>query len=375
LQGNTGTATSAAALADSYTVTVSGVVYDDWYLPSRDELKQMCRWQGGLDWTSNSPFCIGGMTNTGLGAAGFEQNDYWSSSEAASSVAWLFSFDNGNYGGGGKGGFAYVRPIRAGTTRTTPVFNLSSTSETLTARTSALNGYTISSTGGTITSYSISPSAPPGLSFSESTGLLSGTPTETRSATTYTITGSNSYGSATATFRLRVTGDIGDTGPGGGIIFYVSTTPFACGPSLNLTCRYLEAAPNSWNGGPEPLKQWADDVNIAAEVSGIGESIGMGYRNTRAIEAQGNPTSAAALADAYTVTVGATVIDDWYLPSNKELEQLVGQSTVVGGFQSGRYWASYQFGAEFGWLIQFPDGTQEFYFKETLALVRPIRAF
>jgi len=168
---------------------------------------------------------------------------------------------------------------------------------------------------------------------------------------------------------------VGDRGPGGGVIFFEVVTPFACGPSLNLTCRYLEAAPNGWNGGIDPLTPWSDDVNMATEVSGIGESIGMGYRNTRAIVAQGNPTSAAALSDAYTVTVGSTVVNDWYLPSNKELEQLVGQSTVVGGFQSDLYWASYQIGADFGWSIQFPVGTQAYYFKETLARVRPIRAF
>jgi len=41
LQGNTDPTSSAAALADSYDVTVSGTLYDDWFLPSKDELNQL----------------------------------------------------------------------------------------------------------------------------------------------------------------------------------------------------------------------------------------------------------------------------------------------------------------------------------------------
>ncbi|MSO59860.1 MAG: RCC1 repeat-containing protein, partial [Ilumatobacteraceae bacterium] len=68
-----------------------------------------------------------------------------------------------------------------------PAFTLSSSSETKTQNV-AIGGYTISSTGGTIASYAISPAAPAGLSFSTSTGLLSGTPTTVQTATAYTIT-------------------------------------------------------------------------------------------------------------------------------------------------------------------------------------------
>ena len=56
-QGNTNSSTAAAALADSYTVTVSGTQHDDWFLPSGDELKQL-------------------MDNV----SGFS-GDYWSSTE------------------------------------------------------------------------------------------------------------------------------------------------------------------------------------------------------------------------------------------------------------------------------------------------------
>ena len=70
---------------------------------------------------------------------------------------------------------------------------------------SAITTVTISSTGGTIASYSISPAAPAGLTFSTSTGQLSGSPTSLSGATTYTITATNSAGTASKTFVLTVT--------------------------------------------------------------------------------------------------------------------------------------------------------------------------
>ena len=102
---------------------------------------------------------------------------------------------------------AYVPPAptpsSSAPTLAAPAFTLSSTAETKTVN-NAITGYTITSTGGTIASYAISPAAPAGITFNTSTGLLSGTPTSTQSATTYTITATNVTGSATATFTLTV---------------------------------------------------------------------------------------------------------------------------------------------------------------------------
>ena len=67
-----------------------------------------------------------------------------------------------------------------------------------------ISGYTIGVTGDTVTSFSISPAAPSGLSFNTSTGLLTGTPNTVAPATTFTITARNVGGSSTATFTLTV---------------------------------------------------------------------------------------------------------------------------------------------------------------------------
>ena len=86
-----------------------------------------------------------------------------------------------------------------------PAFTISSTRESV-VKNSPISGYTISSTGGAIASYAISPSLNNGtLAFSTSTGLITGTPTAV-SSQAYTITGHNAAGpDATATFTLNVT--------------------------------------------------------------------------------------------------------------------------------------------------------------------------
>ena len=128
---------------------------------------------------------------------------------------------------------------------------------------------------------------------------------------------------------------VGDTGPGGGVVFYKATTPFACGPARAQSCRYLEAAPSGWNTGSDPTRTWAQSSpvdyqyttvnNATSPETATADAIGWGYRNTRAIILQGNTdpaSSAAALADAYTANIGGATVDDWFLPSLRELNEM-----------------------------------------------------
>ncbi len=61
-----------------------------------------------------------------------------------------------------------------------------------------------STSGGTITSYSISPALSAGLSFNTTTGVITGTPTAVTARTTYTIVGSNVTGSLTTSMDIIV---------------------------------------------------------------------------------------------------------------------------------------------------------------------------
>jgi hypothetical protein len=270
-----------------------------------------------------------------------------------------------------------------------PVFSLSSAAETRVA-TTALVGYTINSSGGAIASYSLTGTLPTGLSFSTTTGLISGTPTETKTATTYTITATNESGSTSNSYRLRVTGDIGDTGPSGGKIFYYLPAGFNCGPTRAATCKYMEVTPSGWfsgvSGQEDPQRTWAQATPVnyqGTTVPGNGATataIGWGYRNTRAIVAQGNTdtaTSAAALADSHTVTVSGVVYDDWFLPSKDELNQLYVQKTTVGGFEANYYWSSSEYSSGFALAESFntPGGPTYRTKSDSTFYVRPVRAF
>jgi hypothetical protein len=88
-----GVCTSGAAnLADEYTATVNGVVYGDWFLPSKAELNQMY------------------VNKTAI--SGFTSDYYWSSSESGADVAWLQHFYHGNQNESYKTYTYYVRPVR-----------------------------------------------------------------------------------------------------------------------------------------------------------------------------------------------------------------------------------------------------------------------
>ena len=63
---------------------------------------------------------------------------------------------------------------------------------------------TPTSSGGAVTSWALTGTLPSGLSFSTSTGAISGTPTVVTTATTYTVTATNSGGSATGTVTIVV---------------------------------------------------------------------------------------------------------------------------------------------------------------------------
>lgn len=68
----------------------------------------------------------------------------------------------------------------------------------------AIASMTPSSTGSAVSSYSVSPTLPDGLSLDTSTGKITGTPTTEQSNTAYTITATNDAGSDTYKVRFRV---------------------------------------------------------------------------------------------------------------------------------------------------------------------------
>ncbi len=212
---------------------------------------------------------------------------------------------------------------------------------------------------------------------------------------------------------------LGDTGPGGGLVFLISGG------------KTYEMAPKAWIGTADPTQRWATNAPVCYAVgssianqncqtkdlypetsagaqaasTAAAVAIGMGAANTDAIVARmvaGDETSdlyAAGMARAYR----GGGFTDWFLPSKDELNAMCNYSrnpitpptgactgaqngTFAGGafgFASDNYWSSSQSS------IQIVDGVLEDAWNQelesgfpfiaeklnNLLRVRPVRAF
>jgi hypothetical protein len=193
-------------------------------------------------------------------------------------------------------------------------------------------------------------------------------------STAYTVTyTASSLTTAAQSITLDAL-EVGNTGPGGGKIFYVaSSTGFNCGPALSEKCYYLEAAPTSGTSAwTDATYAWSGNTNTPIGDTASGTTIGTGYKNTLAIVGQSSTASkAATVARAYA---GGSN-NDWYLPSKDELNQLYSQRTPVGGFVAGLYWSSSEATSSSSWYQRFNDGVQTVTGKNNSLYVRPVRAF
>ena len=164
---------------------------------------------------------------------------------------------------------------------------------------------------------------------------------------------------------------IGESGPGGGVVFYASDRPFPCGPDLAESCRFLEAAPVDG----EVLRVWAEPPYVDSDVANArGLAVGTGWSNTIAIITQGNTdpdVSAAAYADAYE----HNGYSDWYLPSKDEIFELYEHRGTVGASEQNNYWTSSGYDFNTVWNQSFVEGPQHRRLKFDKITVRPVRAF
>jgi len=81
--------------------------------------------------------------------------------------------------------------------------------------------------GGGITSFSIDPALPDGLQINTVTGNVSGTPTETIGATTFTVTGANSAGEVTASIEITV-----EDGPPANLVYSNNPATYTVGTAI-----------------------------------------------------------------------------------------------------------------------------------------------
>ena len=131
---------------------------------------------------------------------------------------------------------------------------------------------------------------------------------------------------------------LGDTGPGGGIVYYKASTSQWWG-------QYLEVAPVSWFGGSiDPEWFWCDAASPADDTtnhpipggtqgntSGVkATDIGMGWANSERI-ARHCATGAAVMTRMYH----GGGKSDWYLPTSDELAEMCAYFGEAATTQSG----------------------------------------
>lgn len=210
--------------------------------------------------------------------------------------------------------------------------------------------------------------------------------------------------------------EVGDTGPGGGIVYYVSTTNFtSTGSTCNTSCKYLEVAPATWQSAGVSVENdityvWSNniliftgqDLGIPSPVESgiIGEQvnwkIGQGFNNTQIMKVTSATSTAQAKVLAYK---GDATVGEWYIPSVNELNELckyargqtTGDPTVkcdstgtlktgilndLGGFIAGVYWSSSEYSWAYASFQFLGNGNQNATLKSnTTNYVRPVRAF
>lgn len=288
----------AAAFVDNLVINN----YDDWFLPSTDEL--------------NATY----FTRALKGVPKMPAVPYWSSSENSANYAWYQLFQDGTQftDESGVGAITGIKQL----TRN---------------RLHRGSGF---------------PSLPFQLvamrSFPAGTGI---TPPVSKPA----ITGN----SCSATGLCN----IGDTGPAGGVVFYDAGEHKTWGRYLEAAPVDIEGVGLPWKRLAAIDKKrpvYRDVTKVKAQTQRVlSTQIGMGKINTeRIVKIYGRGRYAARYADVMVLNG----FDDWFLPSKNELNAMYSvlgtASPGIGSYARSFYWSSSEYDFNNAWTINFKDGQQ-----------------
>jgi len=196
---------------------------------------------------------------------------------------------------------------------------------------------------------------------------------------------SNSVTPATLTCAQGGTCIVGNTGPGGGLVFYVASDFTSTGSDCNTTCKYLEAAPVGWGNGisvitgettgtstADPILFWCSNTTTLRNAT-TKTAIGDGRPNTATgTEAGWATCTSGAMYQAELYAGGGKT--DWHMPSFNELGQMFNQKTLIST-NLCCYTASTEVGATLNKHFNMADGGSGWVFKSGAYYLRPIRAF
>lgn len=247
---------------------------------------------------------------------------------------------------------------------------LSTEEVTIIGSATATSGGNISSDGGSVvTARGVCWSTSPNPEYSSSstsngtgsgpfvssiTGLSANTKYYVRAYATNIL--GTSYGNEKS-FTTKEAYAIGDTGPAGGLVFY-----------LDGNGGGLEAAPKSTEW---PANQWGC-INITIGTTSTG--IGTGQANTKAIV---NGCSAVDIAARLCDNLVVNGFSDWFLPSKDELALMRDNLYLngLGNFDTYRYWSSSEQNASSAWWEAMDSGNKAYTSKPNTYFVRAVRVF
>jgi hypothetical protein len=171
---------------------------------------------------------------------------------------------------------------------------------------------------------------------------------------------------------------VGDTGPGGGIVFYVASSQQSWG-------RYLEAAPANWSGGADNqagnIAKWCEAATSIDGTTYAGFYNGFSYGYINTYDSRLNVCTGGAIYKARSYRGGG--FTNWYLPNSTELAIMADPTirTMIGLVNDASlwgYWGSYQ-AADTGYIGSLV--TSNWAIGATVKgetaknMTRPIRAF
>jgi hypothetical protein len=221
----------------------------------------------------------------------------------------------------GIGAVSSIAPTTATVTFTAP-FDGGSPITTYTATSSPAGGTGTASQAGTM----------------NVTGLTAGT-------YTFTVTATNAKGTSIASpvSASLTTYGVGSTGPGGGKVFYFSSTGFtSTGSACGASCHYLEVNTKLFK-----IDQFCnlDKKSIGGT---FGTDIGTGFSNTKLMT---DPSNANYCASGAGVSARAASggYSDWFLPSKSELMEIT--TSDYGQTPGTGFWSSSQVDAKLAWFV------------------------
>ena len=385
--------TQANTAAD-YAANLTEGGKSDWFLPSLNELNELCKFARTQTTGVEATVCSydgtlrGGFSTTPAG--GGLTGDYYSSSEYDFNTAWYIVLDNAyQWHIYNKGYTQYVIPVRAFSpasavaVTTQPVGNTSglalatqpvvrivdASGNTVTTSTASV---TVTASGGTLGGTTTVSAVAGVATFTNLTHTTAGSYTLTFASTspaTLTSVTSSSFTTATNTCITGGACVIGMVGPGGGVVFITPST------SGNTTGLYFEAARATWNGGTSDPQGLVWSTNTSSLIAGAdGTAIGTGNQNTLDMYAA-EPSSTTAAGKALNLNVGG--VDDWFLPSYDEARQIATQCTVIGDLScsSVGYWTSTEMSSSQAWSQKMNGAVQYPSKAATNQYARPVRSF